>query len=191
MCEPRDIQQIINVLMTAFPNFKPSVQTPEIYYRLLQDISSDELKAAVLHCVSEPGRAFAPSIGEIRGAVGDLRKHVANVPTSYEAWQEVLRQISDVGSYGSPQFSNPLIDSTVRALGWRNLCLSENQTADRARFVQCYEQLLSRAERDDLMLPEVKGYIEANGAPMLPPGAQIKMLADRLAALRERGMEAE
>lgn len=181
MAEPRDIDQIVNMLRIAFPNWHPDDinMTKEIYFQMLQDIPSEELKAAVLHCVTESGRAFAPTIGEIRGAVVELRSYAANVPSSYQAWQEVLQQFSLTSSYGVPIFSHPLIDKAVRTLGWRNLCMSENQTADRARFIQAYEQLTSRATKEEMMLPEVRGYIEANGARLSAP-ASIKLLADRL-----------
>lgn len=179
MATPNDIQQIINMFLAAFPNFKPSSLTPEVYFRTLQDIPSDELKAGVLHCITQSGRAFAPSIGEIRGAVSDLRRASANVPSSYDAWQEVCRQIVNVGSYGTPAFSSPLIERTVKNLGWRNLCMSENQVADRARFVQAYEQLMERAVTEDMMLPEVKGYIETRGGQLLQtPAEQMKQLAE-------------
>jgi len=180
MANPNDILQIINVMLAAFPNFKPSELTPEVYMQTLGDIPTEELKAAVLHSMSESGRAFAPSIGEIRGAVSELRSYAANVPSSFQAWQEVLKQFSVAGSYRVPEFSHPLIDRAVRALGWRELCMSENQIADRARFIQCYEQLLSRAQKDDMLLPDVRGYIQANGALLEAPATSIKLLADRL-----------
>ena len=181
MAEPRDIDQIINMFEAAFPNFKPRELTREVYWQTLQDIPSDELKAAVLHCVTESGRAFAPSIGEIRGAVSDLRRAASNVPSAYDGWQEVCHQMRDTGSYGVPAFSSPLIERVVKNLGWRNLCLSENQVADRARFVQAYEQLMERATTEDMMLPEVKGYIETHGGNLLEaPADQIKKLSARL-----------
>jgi hypothetical protein len=180
MATPLDIAQIVKVISVAYPNWQVTEQTNEVYYQCLADIATDELKAAVLHCITEPGRKFAPSVGELRGAIGDIRVRVNNVPTTYAAWQEVLEQIRYTGSYGVPQFSSPLIERAVRQLGWRELCLSENQTADRARFVQCYDQLVERATKDDVMLPEVRGFIETNGGFMLPPSTSMKLLADRM-----------
>ncbi len=190
MCEPRDIDQIINMLEVAFPNFHPkdATLTREIYWQTLSDIPTDELKAAVLHCMTESGRAFAPTIGEIRGAVADLRKTAANVPGSYQAWEEVCHAIRDTGSYRSPEFSSPLIERVVRNLGWRNLCMSENQVADRARFVQAYDQLLERATKEDMLLPEVRGYIETRGGQLLAsPTDQIKRLSASMTPANRAG----
>jgi hypothetical protein len=180
MAEAKDIMQILSVISEAFPNFKQTELTPEVYYQCLNDIPTDELKAAVLHCVCQTGRAFAPSIGEIRGAVADIRRTASNTPSAYEAWQIVCRAITEIGSYGSPQFESPLIDRVVRNLGWRNLCLSENQVADRARFLQAYEQLLERATKEEMLLPEVRHYIEERGAVLLDTPNEIKQLSARL-----------
>jgi len=179
MADINDIQQIVNVLMASFPNFKPSAFTPEIYYQTLGDIPTEELRAAVLHCVTESGRAFAPTVGEIRGAVAELRSFATNVPSPFRAWQEVIEQFSLTGSYGTPVFSHPVIERAVKTLGWRNLCMSENQTADRARFLQCYEQLLARATKEEMLLPDVRGYLEGNGAQLSAP-TSIKLLADKM-----------
>jgi hypothetical protein len=177
---PNDIQQIINMFLAAFPNFKPTELTPEIYYQTLSDIPADELKAAVLHCITQSGRAFAPSVGEIRGAVAELRSFAANVPSSFQAWQEVQQQILiNGGDYGNPEWSSPLVEEAVRRMGWRNLRMSEDQTADRARFLQCYEQIVERATKNEMILPHVAGYIESR-REALTAGNDIKQLTSRL-----------
>jgi hypothetical protein len=180
MSEPRDIAQIIAILSAAFPNFKPSEMTPEVYYQTLSDLPADELKAAVLHCITQSGRAFAPSVGEIRGAVGEIRSLSANVPSSFQAWQEVQQQILiNGGDYGKPEWSSPLVEEAVKRMGWRNLRMSEDQTADRARFLQCYEQIVDRATKREMILPQVAGYIETKQANALASG-EVKRLAEGL-----------
>ena len=180
MATEKEIAQIIGLISAAYPNWSPTDLTAEVYYQVLHDLDAEELKAAALQCVSENGRKFAPSVGELRGAVADLRRAYLNIPSAYSAWQEVLQQITDVGSYRTPQFTHPLIDRAVRSLGWRNICLSENSVADRARFLQFYEQLQHRAETEDMMIPQVRGYIEANGGIFLDAPSQMKELAARL-----------
>lgn len=181
MANLEDIAEILAVISIAYPNFIVTEKTNEVYWQILSDIPTDELKAACLHCISESGRKFAPSVGEIRGAVGELRSMSANMPSSFQAWQEVQKQISDNGGdFGKPIWSCLLVEKTVQAIGWRNLRLSEDQTADRARFIQCYEQFQERAQKEDLLIPEVRGYIETKGGRMLAPVDQIKQLAGKL-----------
>jgi hypothetical protein len=178
MATEKDIAGIVAMLSAAYPNWNVTEYTLEIYYQDLKDIPSEELKIAAQHCRSEAGRKFAPSVGELRGAVADLRKYTANIPSSYQAWEEVLRQIVDNGGdYGNPVWSNPIVERAVKMIGWRNLRMSEDATADRARFIQCYEQLAERVSRDEMLIPEVRGYLEVNGARLLAPTDQIKLLA--------------
>jgi hypothetical protein len=156
-----EIAQVVAIISAAYPNFSPTKETIEVYYQTLQDLNFDELKAATMQSISEAGRKFAPSVGELRGAVLSIRKRIAGVPSSYQAWQEVLKQISENGGdFGKPVWSNQIVKQAVDALGWRNLRMSEDQTQDRARFIMAYDQLLQRAGEDEIALPAVKAYME-------------------------------
>jgi hypothetical protein len=179
MANRQEIELMIAKLSAAFPNWKVNAYTIQVYLEDLSDIDSEELDLAVKHCRTQPGRAFAPSTGEIRGAVSELRVMARNIPSSFEAWQEVGRQISiNGGDFGKPFWSHPLVQKTVEAIGWRNLRMSEDQTADRARFIQCYEQFQERAGKEDILLPEVRGFIEAKGGRLEAPADQIKRLSE-------------
>lgn len=180
MASKQDIMKILGVISAAYPNFSPSEQTVEVYWQVLSDIPSDELKAACLHCVSESGRKFAPSVGELRGAVGELRGLSSNLPSSYEAWQEFKRAVTH--SNYSPDWSHPLVEKAAHLIGMREYGHSDvdDEPSWRARFIQCYEQLQERAERENLLLPEVRGYIETNGGRLLAPVDQMKQLTEKL-----------
>lgn len=180
MATPADIAMMTATLSAAFPNWKVSEWTNEVYYQDLKDIPADELMIAAQHCRAQAGRAFAPSTGEIRGAVMEIRRKAMNVPSAFDAWEELQTQIRlNGGDFGRPVWSSPLVERVVRQLGFRNLCLSENPTADRARFIQAYEQLEARALQEEMLIPEVRGYIEDRGGRMLEaPMDQIRKLAD-------------
>lgn len=181
MATKLDIAEIVSVISVAYPNWIVTEQTNQVYWQILADIPTDELKAATLHCISESGRKFAPSVGELRGAVAELRGMSANLPSSFEAWQEVGKQISiNGGDFGNPVWSHPIVQKAVEAIGWRNLRMSEDATADRARFIQCYEQFQQRAEKENILLPEVRGFLEVNGARLEAPADQIKRLTERM-----------
>jgi hypothetical protein len=110
--------------------------------------------------------------------VAELRSFAAKVPSSFQAWKEVQQQILiNGGDYGNPEWSNPLVEEAVRRMGWRNLRMSEDQTADRARFLQCYEQVVEHATRQEMLLPHVAGYIESR-REALTAGNEIKQLAE-------------
>ena len=180
MADHKTIARIVAEISAAYPNWNVTEYTIEVYYQDLKDIPDDELMVAAQHCRTENGRRFAPSVGEIRGAVAELRGISSNIPTAFEAWGEVLEQFKYTGYYNEPKFSHPIIAETVRLMGWKELCVSENQIADRARFVQCFDQLVARAERDEMILPDVRGYLVSNGAALPEPVGEMKLLADKL-----------
>lgn len=189
MASMEAIIEICVKLSAAYPNWNVSEYTYEVYYQDLLDLTDEEARVAAQHCRAENGRKFAPSTGEIRGAVAELRGMASNLPSSFQAWQEVLGQVRAVGSYGKPVFSHSIVARAVDALGWRDLCLSENATADRARFIQAYEQLTERAAREDMLLPEVRGYLVSNGASLPAPMESVHLLADRLSVKNGRTNE--
>lgn len=68
-----------------------------------------------------------------------------------------MRAIRRFGSYeeaAALESLPPLTRETVKRLGYRSLCLSENQIADRANFRDLYELLEKReAENSKIPLP--------------------------------------
>jgi hypothetical protein len=159
-----DIKNFIAYFMMAFPNYHPDItsamNTTDVYYDLLKDIPLEDLKLAVRTACAEPGRAFAPSPGEIRGASVNLHIKVSGVPTAGEAWQEVIATIQHRGCHGEiPEFSNPIIKKAVQAVGFVNIGMSEDVMVERAHFLKIYTQLLDRNTEDAAMLPEAVEYV--------------------------------
>lgn len=180
MANPQDIVKLTAMLSAAYPNWNITEYTNEIYFQDLKDIDAHELFTAAQHCRSEAGRKFSPSVGELRGAVMELRRMTFNVPSAYAAWEEVCKQMRiNGGDFGVPVWSSPLVEKAVGFLGWRNLRFSEDATSDRMRFIQAYEQLLARAEKEEMLIPEVKGFIEDRGAKLLnSPLEEMKKLSE-------------
>ena len=184
MATPNDIANLTARLSAAYPNWNVSALTNEVYYEDLKDIATEELILAVRHCRTSATRdqRFAPSAGEIRQAVGELRGMSNNVPSSFAAWNEFKRAVV-TSNYNNPQWTHPLIERTANLIGAREYGRSDvdDEPSWRARFIQCFDQLQERAERENLLLPEVRGYIETNGGRMLAPVDQMKQLAERMA----------
>lgn len=88
-----DAKQLIGMMMRGFPHWKPEdvAGTVDLWHELLQDMPAQQVKAAMLALISEPGRQFAPSIGEVRGKVVYLTARANGLPTAAEAWGEVMR----------------------------------------------------------------------------------------------------
>lgn len=159
---PVQTAKLVAVLVAAFPNQQISTGTTEVYERMLADLEVGAATAAVQRLIGVA--RFLPSVAEIRESaltvVGGERR------LGGDAWGDVLEAVGRFGSYRDPQFADPVTERCVRQLGWREICLSENQVADRARFVQLYDGLAQTHRRDELTraLPAVARHRELREA---------------------------
>lgn len=125
--------KLISMLRAAWPRQEVLPETAEVYAAMLADLPFEEAKAAVTRLVQTS--KWFPAISEIRERVAESR--CALDPPEL-AWGEVQKAISRVGAYHQPLFENPAVQCAVNAIGWRNICLDENLSATRARFIDAY-----------------------------------------------------
>lgn len=109
------------------------------WYRMLEDMDGKVVENAVMEHIST--NIYPPNIAEIRRLCIDRCK--PQVLSFDEAWGTVQKAISSYGR-DRPQEAyadmDELTASIVKNLGWTRLCISENQTADRANFREAYEK---------------------------------------------------
>jgi len=128
----------------------------DIWVQLLADIPVEVLRASALQHISES--KWFPTVSDLRDA--SARILYPRRQTAIEAWGEVRRAFGTVGYYGAPNFTDDVTASVVAELGWRSLCTSECQEADRARFLQGYEEHVKREKSSLVALPEVTRVIK-------------------------------
>ena len=157
MATSSEIGAIFSVLVTNYGYITRDKTDTElsalldIWKQTLADIDSNVLKASALQHISES--KWFPSVAELRDAAAEIM--TPNRTTPVEQWGEVLRQMKHVGYYGVPYFADETTSEVVSDMGWRNLCLSEDGTADRARFIQGYIDRKKREQHKAVQLPQV------------------------------------
>lgn len=136
-------------LKTYYPreNLLPNNQAMELWFRQLQDIPYKVAEVGLNKWVSL--NKWSPSIADIR----EMASTVAHgeLPNWGDAWQEVLRAINQYGSYRPVEAMDsvsPLTKKAIKRIGFVNLCMSENISADRANFRMIYEQLADREKKE-------------------------------------------
>jgi hypothetical protein len=172
---------VVALIQAAFPNYHPQPAMLDVLHQFLQDLPGDLLKVAVLEACAQSGRAFAPSVGEIRQAVLRLSARLQAVPNEFEAWAEVCRMPGDclktcieLDQAGNPvtdehgrvtitkkklAWSHPLVERTALLLGWPHFP-GENLSADRAHFFQAYRAGLAQLLERQCELPAVRRFLE-------------------------------
>jgi hypothetical protein len=135
------------LLVQGFPAAaaKFTESNADVYETMLLDLDFELAKRAVARLLNTA--TFLPAIAEIRKAAADLQ--IGPTRAGGEAWGDVQIAICRAGGRCvDPEFSDPVVADTVRALGWRNLWDEQNPTADRARFVDLYDRLAARRRAD-------------------------------------------
>lgn len=117
----------------------------DTFATLLADLTYAEVNAAVTVLLQIS--TWMPSVADIRRQVLELQR--GPVRAGGEAWGDFLDAVGRHGAYRLPAFADPLVARVVSRLGWRELCLSENQVADRARFVELYDRLAQQEAREE------------------------------------------
>lgn len=115
----------------------------------LSEYPTDLIRIAVVSLTANP---YPPKVGQIREACAKARAAAAGevgTPSLDEAWAEVKDAVRFVGMYGTPEWSHPVVASTMRAMGWQEFCISEDpEGVLRGNFRHFYEAAEARYKRE-------------------------------------------
>ena len=140
-------------LKTYYPREKdllPNDAAMQLWYKQLHDIPFPVAEAALDKWVAL--NKYSPSIAEFR-EVSATVVH-AEAADWGEAWGAVLDAIRRHGLYGQRQAMESLDELTrraVQAVGWRELCLSDNVSVERANFRSIYKDMVTREKAQQQM----------------------------------------
>jgi hypothetical protein len=138
--------KLVAIMSEAFPQAPLGPGTSEVYETMLRDIDFDHGMLAVQRLIATS--KWMPQVSEIRATVAEIKYGPPR--SGVEAWGVVCEAIRRVGQYKpAPRFRDEKVAECVRRMGWLSLCLCTNEPADRARFVEIYEDL-QRKERANL-----------------------------------------
>lgn len=182
-----------SAIKALYPNndkLLPNDAARNLWYEMLRDIPFPVADAGLRKWAAT--EKWPPTIAEIRGF--SLSAAAGDIPDWGSAWRETMDAIARYGYQGEQAAMDalpPMTREVVRRLGWRQLCISENQEADRANFRMVYESLAERKTKDRAISPELRARLDAimqdgtqriraHGEPMTPLMMQAvqKMMED-------------
>ncbi len=147
----------------------------DAFESLLEDLTYAECNAA-LRVILQTS-PYLPAVADIRGKVLELKR--GPVAAGGEAWGSVLAAMKKEGSYRTPgvefRFRDPVTHECVALMGWKDLCLSENTVADRARFIELYGSLATQ-ERKEQQSPILAAAREARESTQISAGDAVLRL---------------
>jgi hypothetical protein len=180
--ETTTIIDCLIMLKAAYPRMEwakdTAKDTMKVYEMALSDIDPALLKTAVLKHITT--NKWFPTVAELRESAAAILAQASGLPSAYEAWGEVTRQMRLRGRWRAPEL-DPMTKRAVDVIGgWPFLCASENVTADRARFIEAYSQLAKRQQDDAMMLPAVREYTAQLADPEGWVNGQVAQLVAKL-----------
>lgn len=179
-----EFDALMATVTAVWTNWTANTLTFSVAERLLLDLDHVAALAAVDRLAITDPRWF-PGIGALRAEAVELTDPQGQAPTMEEAWGEVRRAIARFGVHvGTEQsdrtleWSHPAIGQVVEHMGWRTLCTSDNEVADRAHFARMYEARVDHWRVETAMPPSVRALLEQRHLA-IPAGDNVRpVLAD-------------
>jgi hypothetical protein len=138
--EFKDLVEILDFLASGLDNAEMTPVKYKFYFAALSDLSIDEIKTAAN--VIARNATFFPKPVDFRNA---LEGNIEDRAT--QAW---LKALNAQNKYDSVCFDDPVIHSTIEAMGgWIRFCSMEGYTDEKWQmtdFIKIYKSVASRPE---------------------------------------------
>jgi len=154
----KETSKLLSILAVAYDKFQVDSQGVKlkVWHELLRDIPYQVAQLAAKKLILKS--PFPPVIADIRREVASIATSQDKV-TATDAWEEVVNAIRYYGYYREKEAlgsMNSLVARTVRAMGWREICLESKIGVIRGQFIKMYGQLLKRKQEEDLLPIELR-----------------------------------
>lgn len=165
--DKKEFALLAMALKTYYPkeNILPNDKAMELWFEQLQDIPYQVAETGLKKWVSL--NKWSPSIADIREMATSIS--LGDLPDWSEAWSQVQSAIRSYGSYGAVKAMEslpPLTREATKRIGFTNLCMSENPSADRANFRMIYETLAERKKKDAQISAPLRNLISQMSATL-------------------------
>jgi hypothetical protein len=149
----QEILKIFSIFNVCYPKFIESGKEEvmvEVWYQMLKEYQYDYVMLSSQNHIKKS--KFAPTIHDIIEGITDLQ-NIGRID-AMTAWGIVTKAIRYYGYYRQLDALNSMpqdVAKIVESMGWQNLCMSENEIADRAHFTKAYDTMQKREQQLALM----------------------------------------
>lgn len=174
-----DVAKLVTMFAAAYPGWTPTAETVTVWCAALSDLDRDLARLVASEIISTDSRW--PTIAEFRRRYASHAGVLA--PTPAEAWAEVQRAASTHGRHEVISWSHPAIAQAVAAIGWWQLCMSENPDTVRAQWRRAYEEFAASMDRAGVISMEAPDTVDARA--LEPPEIINMRRSMQAAAIRD------
>jgi hypothetical protein len=149
-----EFKKFFKYVSSVTTDTNPSPERTQVYWDLLNDLDFNVAMTAGRKVIATLENPFLPMPAVFRSAAVEITgPRIAAAP---DAYGEVMRAIRNFGSYRQKEAlesMSPLTRRAVEAIGWKEICISEEPDVIRGQFRMAYEAL-ERREMIDLKTPQ-------------------------------------
>lgn len=141
-------------------NFIPDEDSVKLWFSLLKDIPYDVLNVAIQKYILTA--IYPPTIAELRRLSSEIVQ--GQQPDWGDGWEQVQKAVRRYGMYRPEEAMQSMDEITrkcVEKIGFKNICLSENISVERANFRMIYENLVEREKQDAQIPKKIKTLIDS------------------------------
>lgn len=158
---------LLALMAAAWPKFEPDDAKVALWHELFEDtdfrVAQVALKKLML---SSP---YPPTIADMRREVLAVTTPPEDRITPAEAWGLVKKCFSKYSINREKEVLERLpgpVADTVRYMGWRELCMSDEGEIVRAQFMRMFDQVATRRREEALLPPAMRATISQLAAKM-------------------------
>lgn len=149
----QEMLKIFSIFNVCYPKFMESGKEEimlNVWYELLKEYPYElVMLSAQKHIKTSK---FSPTIHDIIEGITEYET-VGKID-GMAAWGMVVKAIRNYGYYRQVEALKSMpqdVANIVENMGWQNLCMSENDMADRAHFIKAYDMNIKREKDVALM----------------------------------------
>lgn len=168
-----EFNKFFRYISAATNDTNPSPEKIAVYWDALNDLDFTVAMTAARKIIATLENPFLPMPAVFRKECANMTS--PTIPNFADAYKEVIRAISNFGSYRQTEALaslSPLARKTVENMGWKEICLSEEPDVIRGQFRKAYEAIEQR-ELIDARTPQALKEIAAS----IQERSQLKQIA--------------
>lgn len=156
----QEIVKLLLIIKGTYPNHFNRIddeETSKLTIEMWHSAFKDQDFLTVFKCTQKHilQKTFPPTIAELREEVIKVTNKGAIISPEV-AWEKVILGVKKYGYYRQSEafetFSEP-IRKAVKAIGWQNICMSENIGIERSNFFKMFNAL-DQENREEALLPK-------------------------------------
>lgn len=151
---------IAKTIKTFYPkeNILKEKEEMILWYEMVQDIPYEVASTAIKKWVSL--NKWSPTVADIREMSADI---IGNAKDEWEdAWALVKKAVSNYGYCRTEEALEslpPLVRKITEQLGFRSICMSEDEKIDRANFRNIYNREIEKERKNNIVSKSVNEQI--------------------------------